>query len=56
MPWLMFVLCLGFLALTLAGLGCAYFLMRCACELINLRIALVSGFRGVGPYRDDLPT
>jgi hypothetical protein len=56
MSALILVLCLGFIALTLAAMGCAYFLMRCACELVNLRYALSFGLRDLEPHRDALPT
>jgi hypothetical protein len=54
MPVLLLVLCLGFIAVMIPLMGCAYFLMRCACELTNLRrIALSFGLRDdLEPRRD----
>jgi hypothetical protein len=37
---LVLVFSAGVVAITAALLGCAYFLMRCACELVNLRVVL----------------
>jgi hypothetical protein len=49
MPDMLLVLCFVvvlFVVVTVALVSCAYFLMRCTVELINLRIAFVATARG----------
>jgi hypothetical protein len=47
--------CDDFVVVTIALLGCVYFLKCCACELCSLRIALSRGLRDLEPRDNTVP-
>ena len=51
---LTWILLIGCLALIVVLMGCAYFLMRCAVELINLWLALLASSRDLHAQLDKL--
>jgi len=51
---LTWILLIGCLVMIVVLMGCAYFLMQCAIELINLRLTLLASSRDLHAQLDKL--